>query len=85
MPWICPTFQRPERLAELAISWDRHQHGKELFVRLEGAKHHVLVVIGDRVVRKIKGVNINIVGSQFAPEPVKICFHFRFSGRLGLG
>jgi len=34
MPWICPTFQRPERLAELAVSWERHQPGKELYVRV---------------------------------------------------
>lgn len=34
MPWICPTFQRPHRLAELAASWDRCEHGKELWVRI---------------------------------------------------
>jgi hypothetical protein len=34
MAWLCPTFQRPERLAELAISWVRHAPGKKLFVRV---------------------------------------------------
>ncbi|MGW8177715.1 MAG: hypothetical protein ACWGQW_02805 [bacterium] len=34
MPWICPTMGRPERLAELAASWDRNQPGKELHVRV---------------------------------------------------
>lgn len=32
--WICPTFQRPQRLAELAISWEKHAKGKELYVRV---------------------------------------------------
>jgi len=34
MSWLCPTFQRPERLAELAVSWVRHAPGKKLFVRV---------------------------------------------------
>ena len=34
MVWICPTFQRPHRLQELAESWDRMERGKELYVRL---------------------------------------------------
>jgi len=34
MSWICPTFQRPERLAELAASWERCEPGKELHVRI---------------------------------------------------
>lgn len=34
MPWICPTFQRPHRLAELAASWERHEKGKPLWVRV---------------------------------------------------
>lgn len=32
--WICPTFQRPDRLKELAESWEKHQQGKELMVRV---------------------------------------------------
>lgn len=32
--WFCPTFQRPERLAELALSWDRCEKGKKLHVRV---------------------------------------------------
>lgn len=34
MTWLCPTFQRPHRLAELAISWVRHAPGKKLYVRV---------------------------------------------------
>jgi hypothetical protein len=34
MAWLCPTYQRPERLAELAISWRRHAPGKKLYVRV---------------------------------------------------
>lgn len=34
MAWLCPTFQRPERLAELACSWVRHAPGKKLHVRV---------------------------------------------------
>jgi len=32
--WICPTFQRPERLKELADSWEKHAPGKKLLVRI---------------------------------------------------
>ena len=34
MGWFCPTFQRPERLAELALSWERCQKGTPLHVRV---------------------------------------------------
>lgn len=34
MGWICPTFQRPERLAELALSWEKCEPGKKLWVRV---------------------------------------------------
>lgn len=32
--WICPTYQRPERLAELAESWEKHETGTPLMVRI---------------------------------------------------
>lgn len=32
--WVCPAFQRPERLAELALSWERCEPGRELYVRV---------------------------------------------------
>ena len=34
MPWFCPTRGRPERLAELALSWEEHEPDTELFLRL---------------------------------------------------
>lgn len=34
MPWLCPTLKRPERLAELAVSWVRHSPETELLVRV---------------------------------------------------
>lgn len=34
MPWFCPTFQRPHRLAELAASWEFCQKDTPLFVRV---------------------------------------------------
>ena len=34
MGWFCPTFQRPERLAELALSWERCQPETPLQVRV---------------------------------------------------
>ena len=34
MGWICPTFQRPERLAELALSWEKCEPGRQLWVRV---------------------------------------------------
>jgi len=34
MTWVCPTFQRPERLAELAESWEKHETGTPLMVRV---------------------------------------------------
>lgn len=34
MGWFCPTFQRPERLAELALSWEKTVAGKILYVRV---------------------------------------------------
>jgi len=34
MGWFCPTFQRPERLAELALSWERNAPGVPLHVRV---------------------------------------------------
>lgn len=34
MAWLCPTFQRPERLAELAYSWVKNAPGKKLYVRV---------------------------------------------------
>ena len=34
MSWFCPTFQRPERLAELAMSWEMHEQGRKLYVRV---------------------------------------------------
>lgn len=32
--WICPTFDRPQRLKELARSWERCQPAHKLFIRL---------------------------------------------------
>ena len=32
--WICPTFQRPDRLKKLAKSWEKHEPGKRLYVRI---------------------------------------------------
>lgn len=34
MAFLCPTFQRPERLAELALSWEEHEPGTKLYVRI---------------------------------------------------
>ena len=34
MSWFCPTFQRPDRLAQLALSWECCQPETELFVRV---------------------------------------------------
>ena len=34
MAWLCPTFQRPHRLAELANSWVKHCAGSKLYVRV---------------------------------------------------
>lgn len=32
--WFCPTYQRPERLLELADSWEKYQSGKKLVIRV---------------------------------------------------
>lgn len=32
--WFCPTYKRPERLLELADSWEKYQPGKKLVVRV---------------------------------------------------
>lgn len=32
--WFCPTYQRPEALAELAETWEKYESGKKLVVRV---------------------------------------------------
>ena len=34
MSWFCPTFQRPERLAQLALSWECCEPDTKLYVRV---------------------------------------------------